>query len=132
MDTLKATANGTAGHYDVVVVVPVSAGCMRFTICDRWGCRSAFTRALPASVALGGGTGIRGTVDFPGGPFYCYTFSDELFQEYDWAETQPDQAACWPILNTSPTASACVAIYNSKPGSPGHLRRRCTAVDHRD
>jgi cyclohexanone monooxygenase len=37
-------------------------------------------------------------VDFPGGPFYCYTFSDELFREYDWAETQPDQPAVLAYL----------------------------------
>ena len=31
-------------------------------------------------------------VDGPGSPFYCYTFADELMQEWDWAETQPSQA----------------------------------------
>ena len=31
-------------------------------------------------------------VDGPGGPYYCYTFSDELMKEWDWAETQPTQA----------------------------------------
>ncbi|MEQ9451187.1 MAG: NAD(P)/FAD-dependent oxidoreductase [Pseudomonadales bacterium] len=31
-------------------------------------------------------------VDGPGSPFYCYTFSDELMTEWDWAETQPSQA----------------------------------------
>ena len=30
-------------------------------------------------------------VDGPGSPFYCYTFSDELMNEWDWAETQSDQ-----------------------------------------
>ena len=30
-------------------------------------------------------------VDFPGGPFYCYTFSEELVREFDWPHTQPDQ-----------------------------------------
>jgi cation diffusion facilitator CzcD-associated flavoprotein CzcO len=29
-------------------------------------------------------------VDGPGSPFYCYTFSDELMQEWDWAETQSE------------------------------------------
>jgi cation diffusion facilitator CzcD-associated flavoprotein CzcO len=32
-------------------------------------------------------------VDGPGSPFYCYTFSEELVREWDWAETQPDQPA---------------------------------------
>ncbi|MBQ0799116.1 MAG: NAD(P)/FAD-dependent oxidoreductase [Porticoccaceae bacterium] len=38
-------------------------------------------------------------VDFPGGPFYCYTFSEELVQEWDWSETQPDQASVLAYLN---------------------------------
>jgi len=38
-------------------------------------------------------------VDFPGGPFYCYTFSDELIEEWDWTETQPDQPAVLAYLN---------------------------------
>jgi cation diffusion facilitator CzcD-associated flavoprotein CzcO len=32
-------------------------------------------------------------VDFPGGPYYCYTFSDELVREFDWPETHPAQAS---------------------------------------
>ena len=38
-------------------------------------------------------------VDFPGGPFYCYTFSEELVREWDWTERQPDQAAVLGYLN---------------------------------
>ena len=30
-------------------------------------------------------------VDFPVAPYYCYTFSDELMNEFDWPERQPDQ-----------------------------------------
>ncbi|RLA12336.1 MAG: cyclohexanone monooxygenase [Gammaproteobacteria bacterium] len=30
-------------------------------------------------------------VDFPGGPYYCYTFSEELVKGWNWAESQPDQ-----------------------------------------
>lgn len=30
-------------------------------------------------------------VDSPGAPFYCYTFDRELVNEWEWAETQPDQ-----------------------------------------
>ena len=29
-------------------------------------------------------------VDGPGSPFYCYTFSADLMQEWDWAETQSE------------------------------------------
>ena len=32
-------------------------------------------------------------VDGPGSPFYCYTFSEELVQEWDWEETQSEQSA---------------------------------------
>ncbi|MBM4242800.1 MAG: NAD(P)/FAD-dependent oxidoreductase [Deltaproteobacteria bacterium] len=37
-------------------------------------------------------------VDGPGSPFYCYTFSDELMQEWDWEETQSDWAAVLAYL----------------------------------
>src|SRR3954462_6600542 len=37
-------------------------------------------------------------VDFPGSPFYCYTFSEELVREWDWAETQPDQLSVLAYL----------------------------------
>tara|TARA_B110000444_G_C18828318_1_gene591622 strand:- start:921 stop:2447 length:1527 start_codon:yes stop_codon:yes gene_type:complete len=49
-----------------------------------------------------GATGIGGTwwynrypgarVDGPGSPFYCYTFSEELMQDWDWGETQSKQS----------------------------------------
>jgi cation diffusion facilitator CzcD-associated flavoprotein CzcO len=38
-------------------------------------------------------------VDFPGGPYYCYTFSQELVNEWDWPQTQPDQPAVLKYLN---------------------------------
>jgi cyclohexanone monooxygenase len=31
-------------------------------------------------------------VDGPGSPFYCFTFSDELMNEWDWTETQSEQS----------------------------------------
>ncbi len=37
-------------------------------------------------------------VDGPGSPFYCYTFSDELMKEWDWAETQSEQSAVLDYL----------------------------------
>jgi len=37
-------------------------------------------------------------VDGPGSPFYCYTFSDELMNEWDWAETQSEQSAVLDYL----------------------------------
>jgi cation diffusion facilitator CzcD-associated flavoprotein CzcO len=38
-------------------------------------------------------------VDFPGGPYYCYTFSEDLIREFDWPETQPAQATVLAYLN---------------------------------
>ncbi|HAC34184.1 MAG TPA: cyclohexanone monooxygenase, partial [Gammaproteobacteria bacterium] len=38
-------------------------------------------------------------VDFPGGPYYCYTFSQELVNEWDWADTQPDQKSVLAYLD---------------------------------
>jgi len=32
-------------------------------------------------------------VDGPGSPYYCYTFSDELMEEWDWEETQSEGSA---------------------------------------
>ena len=37
-------------------------------------------------------------VDGPGSPFYCYTFSDEFMNEWDWAETQSEQSAVLSYL----------------------------------
>jgi cation diffusion facilitator CzcD-associated flavoprotein CzcO len=54
-------------------------------------------------------TGVGGTwywnrypgarVDYPGGPFYCYTFSEQLLREFDWPEKQPDQPTVLRYLN---------------------------------
>jgi cyclohexanone monooxygenase len=53
--------------------------------------------------AYDGASGVGGTwwynrypgarVDGPGSPFYCYTFTDELMNEWDWEETQSEQSA---------------------------------------
>jgi cation diffusion facilitator CzcD-associated flavoprotein CzcO len=37
-------------------------------------------------------------VDGPGSPFYCYTFSEELMQEWNWKETQSEQSAVLEYL----------------------------------
>ena len=37
-------------------------------------------------------------VDGPGSPFYCYTFSKELLQEWNWKETQSKQSAVLEYL----------------------------------
>ncbi len=37
-------------------------------------------------------------VDGPGSPYYCYTFSDDLMQEWDWEETQSEWSAVLAYL----------------------------------
>jgi len=37
-------------------------------------------------------------VDGPGSPYYCFTFTDELMKEWDWAETQSEQSAVLEYL----------------------------------
>lgn len=60
-------------------------------------------RGMGMSVrAYDGAAGVGGTwwwnrypgarVDFPSAPYYAYTFSEELLQEWDWQERQPTQA----------------------------------------
>ncbi len=99
METPKPNANRSLEHYDVVVIGAGFGGMYALH----------HLRSMGLSVHLyEGAAGVGGTwwwnrypgarVDFPGGPFYCYTFSDELFREYDWAETQPDQAAVLAYL----------------------------------
>ncbi len=99
METQTAKAQGTAEQYDVVVIGAGFGGLYALH----------HLRSMGLSVRLyEGAAGVGGTwwwnrypgarVDFPGGPFYCYTFSDELFREYDWAETQPDQRAVLAYL----------------------------------
>jgi len=38
-------------------------------------------------------------VDYPGGPYYSYTFSEELVREFEWPERNPDQATVLKYLN---------------------------------
>jgi cation diffusion facilitator CzcD-associated flavoprotein CzcO len=38
-------------------------------------------------------------VDFLGGPLYCYTFSEDIVQAWEWEETHPDQGAVVGYLN---------------------------------
>jgi ribulose 1,5-bisphosphate synthetase/thiazole synthase len=60
MDSLKATANGTAAHYDVIVVGAGVGGMYALHHLRSMGLSVRVYEALPASVALGGGTAIRG------------------------------------------------------------------------
>ncbi len=62
-----------------------------------------------------GASGVGGTwwynrypgarVDAPSSPFYAYTFSKELVDEWKWAETQTAGPTSWPTSTTSQNGS---------------------------
>jgi cation diffusion facilitator CzcD-associated flavoprotein CzcO len=94
-----AAAQGRIAYYDAVVIGAGFGGLYALH----------HLRTMGLSVRVyDGASGVGGTwwwnrypgarVDFPGSPFYCYTFSEELMQEWDWAETQPDQASVLAYL----------------------------------
>ncbi|MEN8158465.1 MAG: NAD(P)/FAD-dependent oxidoreductase [Myxococcota bacterium] len=85
--------SGSIEHYDVVVIGAGVSGMYALH----------HLRGMGLSVRVyDGATDVGGTwwynrypgarVDGPGSPFYCYTFSEELMKEWDWAETQSTQA----------------------------------------
>jgi len=91
--------SGSIEHYDVVVIGAGVSGMYALH----------HLREMGLSVRVyDGATDIGGTwwynrypgarVDGPGSPFYCYTFSEELMKEWDWAETQSDQPAVLAYL----------------------------------
>ena len=93
------SGNRAVEHYDAVVIGAGFGGLYALH----------HLRAMGLAVRVyDGAAGVGGTwwwnrypgarVDFPGGPFYCYTFSEELVREWDWAETQPDQPSVLAYL----------------------------------
>ena len=94
-----ARNSGPIEHYDVVVIGAGVSGMYALH----------HLREMGLSVRVyDGGSDIGGTwwynrypgarVDGPGSPFYCYTFSEELMQEWDWKETQSEQSAVLEYL----------------------------------
>jgi cation diffusion facilitator CzcD-associated flavoprotein CzcO len=86
-------------HYDVVVIGAGVSGMYALH----------HLREMGLSVRVyDGATDVGGTwwynrypgarVDGPGSPWYCYTFSEELMKEWDWAETQSEQSAVLDYL----------------------------------
>jgi len=86
-------------HYDVVVI---GAGVSGMYALHHFRQRGLSVRVYDGASDVGGTwwynryPGAR--VDGPGSPFYCYTFSDELMNEWDWAETQSEQSAVLDYL----------------------------------
>jgi cation diffusion facilitator CzcD-associated flavoprotein CzcO len=88
------------GSFDVIVVGAGFSGLYALHRLRKDGLR---VRVLEQAGGVGGTwwwnryPGAR--VDFPGGPVYCYTFSEEIVQGWNWEETQPDQPAVLGYLN---------------------------------
>jgi len=86
-------------HYDVVVI---GAGVSGMYALHHFRQMGLSVRVYDGASDVGGTwwynryPGAR--VDGPGSPFYCYTFSDELMNEWDWAETQSEQSAVLDYL----------------------------------
>ena len=94
-----AITQGPIEHYDAVIIGAGVGGLYALH----------HLRAMGLSVRVyDGAAGVGGTwwwnrypgarVDGPGSPFYCYTFSEELVREWDWAETQPNQPSVLAYL----------------------------------
>jgi cation diffusion facilitator CzcD-associated flavoprotein CzcO len=85
---------GSTEHYDVVII---GAGVSGLYAVHHFREMALSVRAYDGAGDVGGTwwynryPGAR--VDGPGSPYYCYTFSDELMQEWDWEETQSEQSA---------------------------------------
>ncbi len=97
----KQQESGPAEEYDVVVIgAGVSGMYALHHLRDKLG--------LSVCV-FDGASDVGGTwwynrypgarVDGPGSPFYGYTFSEELFQEFDWKETQSEWSEVLSYLN---------------------------------
>jgi cyclohexanone monooxygenase len=86
--------SGSIEHYDVVII---GAGVSGMYAVHHFREMGLSVRAYDGASDVGGTwwynryPGAR--VDGPGSPFYCYTFSEELMQEWNWEETQSEQSA---------------------------------------
>jgi cation diffusion facilitator CzcD-associated flavoprotein CzcO len=91
--------SGSIEHYDVVVIGAGVSGMYALHHLREMGLS---VRVYDGASDIGGTwwynryPGAR--VDGPGSPFYCYTFSEELMKEWDWAETQSEQSAVLEYL----------------------------------
>ena len=90
--THQSTRGEPTEHYDVVVI---GAGVSGLYALHHLRGMGLSVRVYDGAPRIGGTwwhncyPGAR--VDGPSAPLYCYTFSDELVQEWDWTETQASQ-----------------------------------------
>ncbi|MGD9602899.1 MAG: flavin-containing monooxygenase [Gammaproteobacteria bacterium] len=103
---MSATAAHTRANpspvpeYDVIVIGAGFGGLYALHTLREQGLR---VRVFDEATGVGGTwywnryPGAR--VDYPGGPFYCYTFSEDLVRAFDWPEKQPDQPTVLRYLN---------------------------------
>ena len=86
------TAHDASEHYDVIVI---GAGVSGMYALHHLRSMGLSVRVYDGAPTVGGTwwynnyPGAR--VDGPSAPLYCYTFSEELVQEWDWTETQASQ-----------------------------------------
>ena len=94
-----ATTQGSIKQYDAVIIGAGVGGLYALHHLRKMGLS---VRVYDGAPGVGGTwwwnryPGAR--VDGPGSPFYCYTFSEDLVKEWDWAETQPSQQSVLEYL----------------------------------
>lgn len=87
------SGDGSTEHFEVLII---GAGVSGLYAIHHFREMGMSVRAYDGASDVGGTwwynryPGAR--VDGPGSPFYCFTFSDELMKEWDWAETQSEQS----------------------------------------
>jgi cation diffusion facilitator CzcD-associated flavoprotein CzcO len=95
----QTRGNGATEHYDVVVI---GAGVSGMYALHHFREMGLSVRVYDGASDIGGTwwynryPGAR--VDGPGSPFYCYTFTKDLMDEWDWEETQSEQSAVLAYL----------------------------------
>lgn len=99
MTIQPSTKNESIEHYDAVIIGAGVSGMYALHHLREMGLS---VQVYDGAADIGGTwwynryPGAR--VDGPGSPFYCYTFSEELMQEWDWTETQSEQSAVLEYL----------------------------------
>ncbi len=92
---------------------PDSPACTRCTNSARRGCRCGCSRPRPRSAARGIYNRYPGARCDVESVDYCYSFSDELQQEWTWTEKYATQAEILRYLTGSPTSWTCATESRS-------------------